>query len=223
MSRDRAWILLGAGGHAKVVLGLARALGLRVVGVCDPGLASTGEVSWRGIPVLGGDDAVASYDPRDVALLNGIGQLPGGVARRRVHERFSTDGFEFPVLVHPRATVDETAALAAGVQVMAGAIVQADASIGEGTIVNSGASVDHDCRIGRHVHIAPGAVLCGGVVVGDDAFLGAACTVLPQVGIGRAALVAAGAVLARSLDEGSAFLPHRVIAGVVARDGEQAP
>ena len=206
---ERSWILLGAGGHAKVVLGLAHALGLRVIGVCDPGLASAGETSWRGVPVLGDDRALARHDPREVALLNGIGHVPGGAARRQVHEQSVTAGFEFPTLVHPGALVDDTATLADGVQIMAGAIVQADASIGTGTIVNTGARVDHDCRIGQHVHIAPGAVLCGGVDVGDNAFLGAACTVLQQVDVGAQALVAAGAVLARALGEGAAFLPHR--------------
>lgn len=224
MSRsDRPWILLGAGGHAKVVLALAHALGMRVIGICDPGLASAGETSWRGIPVLGDDRALARHDPRDVALLNGIGQVPGGAARRRAHEQLSTDGFEFPALVHPGALVDGTATLSEGVQVMAGAIVQADVSIGKGTIVNTGARVDHDCRIGRHVHIAPGAVLCGGVVVGYNAFLGAGCIVLPQVDIGPRALVAAGAVLARALDEGAAFLPHRARADAAARAEDEKP
>jgi sugar O-acyltransferase (sialic acid O-acetyltransferase NeuD family) len=222
MSRiDRSWILLGAGGHAKVVLGLARALGLRVIGVCDPGLASAGDTSWRGIPVIGDDSALAKHDTHEVALLNGIGQVPGSATRKRIHQQLSTAGFEFPALVHPGAMVDGTATLAEGVQVMAGAVVQADASIGTGTIVNTGARVDHDCRIGQHVHIAPGAVLCGGVVVGDDAFLGAACTILPQIDIGPQALVAAGAVLARTLDECAAFLPHRIRWGAIARPREK--
>jgi sugar O-acyltransferase (sialic acid O-acetyltransferase NeuD family) len=210
MSRiDRSCILLGAGGHAKVVLGLAHALGLRVIGVCDPGLASAGDASWRGIPVLGDDRALAHHDPRNVALLNGIGQVAGSASRQRIHEQLSADGFEFPALVHPGAMVDGTATISQGVQVMAGAVVQADVSIGTGTIINTGARVDHDCRIGQHVHIAPGAVLCGGVDVGDFAFLAAACTVLPQVRIGESAIVAAGAVLAKSLGAGSAHRPHR--------------
>jgi sugar O-acyltransferase (sialic acid O-acetyltransferase NeuD family) len=221
MSRiDRPWILLGSGGHAKVVLGLAHVLGLRVIGVCDPGLASAGQASWRGIAVLGDDRALAHQDPRDVALLNGIGQVPGGAARQRIHEQLTTDGFEFPALVHPGAAVDDTAILSQGVQVMAGAVVQADVSIGAGTIINTGARVDHDCRIGQHVHIAPGAVLCGEVVVGDGAFLGAACVVLQQIDIGPRSLVAAGAVLARDLHEGAAFLPHRARVGAPSRPRE---
>jgi UDP-perosamine 4-acetyltransferase len=206
---ERPWILLGAGGHAKVVLGLAHALSLRVIGVCDPSLASAGDTSWRGIPVLGDDRALALQDPRGVALLNGIGHVPGGTARQRIHDKLSADGFEFPALVHPGAVVDGTATLSEGVQVMAGAVVQADVSIGAGTIVNTGARVDHDCRIGRHVHIAPGAVLCGGVDVGDLAFLAASCTVLPLVRVGGSAIVAAGAVLAKSLGAGGAHRPHR--------------
>ena len=39
-------------------------------------------------------------------------------------------------------------------------------SVGGNVIINTGATVDHDCRIEDAVHIAPGCHLCGGVSVG---------------------------------------------------------
>lgn len=202
-------VLLGAGGHAKVVLSLARAAGLALHGVCDPLLARQGVAQWRGLPVLGGDEALDALAPSAVALALGIGQLVQGTLRRDVYERLARRGFRFPALVHPHAWVDPSAVLADGVQVMAGAVVQADCRVGENTIVNTRASLDHDCRIGAHVHVAPGACLCGTVRVGDGAFVGAGATVLPNLTLGEHAVVAAGATLARALPPGAHHLPHR--------------
>ncbi|MDZ5456535.1 acetyltransferase [Azohydromonas lata] len=202
-------VLLGAGGHAKVVLSLVRAAGLALHGVCDPALARQGVAQWRGLPVLGGDEALDALAPSAVALANGIGQLAQGTLRRDVYERLARRGFRFPALVHPQAWVDPSAVLADGVQVMAGAVVQADCRVGENTIVNTRASLDHDCLIGAHVHVAPGACLCGTVSVGDGAFVGAGATVLPNLTLGERAVVAAGATLARSLPADAHHLPHR--------------
>ena len=200
-------VLIGAGGHAKVVLALARALGREVVGVCDPALARDGITCWRDVPVLGSDEALAAWSPDRVELINGIGQLPQGAPwRLRVHEHFTQRGFRFPALVHPAAWVDQTATLAAGVQVMAGAMLQADVTVGEYTVINTGARIDHDCLIGRHVHVAPGATLCGSVTVDAGAFIGAGATVIHGIRIGRNAVVGAGVTLVRDLSPTTTIL-----------------
>lgn len=202
-------VLIGAGGHAKVVLALARALGRNVMGVCDPVLAREAASHWRGLSVLGDDGALQALSPQHVELANGVGQLPTGPhVRQHLHERYVELGFRFPALIHPTATVDASVSVAAGAQVLAGAILQVDVVVGEFSIINTGAQLDHDCQIGRHVHVAPGAVLCGGVTVGSHTFLGAGCTILPTLDIGERCLVAAGSVLARSLRDGASFRPY---------------
>jgi len=199
-----ALILLGAGGHAKVALSLARAAGWTVVGVCDPMLATQGERTWRDVPVLGGDDALERMDPGSTKVLNGIGQTSAGASgpRGRLFAALAARGFRFPPLVHPAASVDPTATLAEGAQVMAGAVVQADCRIGRNTIINTRASIDHDCVLGADVHVAPGATLCGAVRVDDGAFVGAGATVVQGVCVGKDAFVTAGAMLSRHLGEG---------------------
>ena len=197
-------ILLGAGGHARVVLALARSLGFDVVGVCDPTI--TGQ--WQGLVVLGDDSALRAQD-RDIVLLNGLGKLPGGTRRRMVQDHWQGHGFAFPALVHPAAWVAPDAALGAGVQVMAGAVAQLGCRIGAGTIVYTRAGVDHDCTLGTDVHIGPGATLCGGVTVGDGAFVGAGATVVQGLTLGAEAVLAAGAVLVRDLGAGQTGFGQR--------------
>ncbi len=199
-------IILGAGGHAKVLLSLAQAAGHTVRGICDPGLAAKAVVEWRGIPVLGGDDVLDEINPENVSLVNGIGQLVGNDGRRHLFDRLRMKGFSFPQLVHPTAWVASTAQLREGAQIMAGVIIQPDCYIGENSIINTRASIDHDCRIGAHVHVAPGATLCGGVVVENYGFVGSGATVIQGMRIGVRAVVGAGVTLVRDLADGCMVL-----------------
>lgn len=192
-------VMLGSGGHAKVLLSLVIANGLKIHGICDPQLQRLGVVEWRGIRVLGGDEMLEHLDCKHISLINGIGQTVGSDLRRRIYELGVAKGFRFPALVHPTAFVDRSAVLADGVQVMAGAIVQADVYLGCNTIVNTRASVDHDCRVAAHVHIAPGATLCGNVQVATCSFIGAGATVIQGLAVGESSVVGAGGVMIRDL------------------------
>lgn len=207
MSADRpdtaALILLGAGGHARVLQALVQALGQRFIGVVDPVLARQGPAAWRGLAVLGDDAALLTRDPGEAGLVNGIGPVPHQRGRQAVHERMRAAGFHFPSLVHPHAWVAPDVVLADGVQVMAGAVVQPACRLGSGSTLNTGSRVDHDCEIGAHAHIAPGAVLCGGVRVHEGAFVGAGAVVLPGLSVGAGAIVAAGSTLTRDLAAGA--------------------
>lgn len=201
MTRDAMLplVLIGGGGHAKVVLSLARALGRDVVGVCDPVLAREGTACWRDVPVLGEDGALDRLPPDRVALMLGIGQLATDTLRERLYAFWRARGYGFPALVHPAAWVAPGVELGEGAQVMAGAIIQPGCKIGENSLVNTRASVDHDCRIDRDVHVAPGATLCGSVTVEAGVFIGAGATVIQGVRIGGRAVVGAGVTLVRDL------------------------
>ncbi|MCJ0972456.1 acetyltransferase [Pseudomonas sp. PS1] len=199
-------VMLGAGGHAKVLLSLIRAAEMNVVGVCDPVLAENGIRKWRGLIVLGADEALDAINPASVGLVNGIGQLAASTARRRVFERFKEKGFSFPVLVHPTAWVDESTVLSEGVQVMAGAVIQADVTVGLNSIINTSASIDHDCYLGSHIHVAPGATVCGHVNLSDFVFIATGATVIQAIHIGESAIVGAGATVVRNLGPGETLL-----------------
>lgn len=202
----RPLVLLGAGGHAKVLLALALAAGYAVEGVCDPQLAAANVSEWRGIPVLGGDDALAGLDPQKVGLINGVGQIPKQDNRCRLYGIWREKGFEFPALIHPSAWVAVDTKLADGVQVMAGVVIQPDCAIGANTIINTRASVDHDCAVGAHVHIGPGATLCGGIQVADSVYIGAGATVIHGISIGSGAIVGAGVACVRNVKVGEVVM-----------------
>lgn len=192
-------ILLGAGGHAKVVLDLLQILKRQVLGVCDPGLVDKDIQQWRGLPVLGNDAAIEQYQPDRIELANGIGSLPGNSLRRRLHDQYTRQGYCFTTLIHPSAVLGPGVKLGQGVQVMAGVIVQADTQIGDSVILNTGSRIDHDGRIGHHVHIAPGAVLSGDAWVANDCHIGPGAVIIQGVKLGEGAVIGAGTTVLSEL------------------------
>jgi len=195
----RPTVLLGAGGHARVVLALARTLGQPILGVCDPTLKVDGSAHWEGLTVLGGDETLSQFRPDEVDLLLGVGQLVRSNLRANLYYLWSSRGYSFPTLIHPAAWVASDAVLGDGVQIMAGAIIQPGCFLGSNTIINTRATVDHDCQIGADTHIAPGAVLCGGVRIGARTFIGAGTVIIQRVSVGSDAVVGAGVTLKRDL------------------------
>lgn len=196
-------ILIGAGGHARVVASMARALNISIIGVCDPALADQGQTNWNGLAVLGADSALGGYNPAQHVLLNGIGMLPSVTTRRDVHQKFQGIGWQFVTLVHPTAWVAPDVVLGVDIQVMAGAIIQPGSVLADGVIVNTRVSVDHDCSIGKHSHIAPGATLCGAITAGQGVFVGAGATVLSSINLGSGAIISAGSTITRNVAAGT--------------------
>lgn len=191
-------IVIGGGGHARVVMDALRLRGVSMLGICDPALPR-GSAGPFGVAVLGDDEAVAAYAPAQVDLVNGVGSTQSTQARRQVFETFSGRGYRFAAVVHPAAIVAADVTLDEGAQIMAGAIIQSGTAVGRDVIVNTGARIDHDCRIGDHVHVAPGATLSGGVVVGAGTHVGVAAAVIQSVTLGRNCLIGAGTVVTRDV------------------------
>ncbi len=203
-------IVIGAGGHARVLIDILRRRGEVVAAAIDANPALHGK-PLDGVPVIGGDDAVLARDPAAVLLVNGVGNIPGkgtsGLGRRRaVFERFMARGYRFMGVISPDAMVSSGAAVDSTAQVVTGAIVHPGAVIGANAIVNTGAQIDHDCILAAHSHVAPGAVLCGAVRVGAEAHVGAGAVVVPGIAIGEGAVIGAGAVVNADVPAGSMVL-----------------
>jgi sugar O-acyltransferase (sialic acid O-acetyltransferase NeuD family) len=196
--------VLGAGGHARVIIALAVALDdVDVVALFDDDPAKHG-TRVDGVPVCG---ALEEYNPSLHAerALFAIGD------NHRRRELANSLDANWVSLFHPRAWVDPTLQIGRGSVVFAGAVVQAGTRVGAHSIINSGAVVDHDCVIGDYVHIAPGTALAGGVAVGDGALIGVGAVVSPRVSVGAWARIGAGAAVVSDIAQGV------VAAGVPAK------
>lgn len=197
-------IIIGGGGHAKVLIDALRLRSVRILGIMDPALAKGTRI--LDLPVLGDDAAVDAYGPDQVDLVNALGSIHVPVQRKAIFERFSGKGYRFAAVLHPSAVIASDVELGEGVQVMAGAVIQAGSRIGRNAIVNTRASVDHDCSIGEHVHVAPGVTLSGSVSIGDLVHVGTAAVVIQGTAIGRNSMIGAGALVLEAVPEDSTVL-----------------
>jgi sugar O-acyltransferase (sialic acid O-acetyltransferase NeuD family) len=210
VNQAQSVIVVGAGGHAGVVLDVLSRCGIAVAGLTDADSGKHGKL-FAGVRVLGDDGILDKHPPVATVLVNAMGSVESMSTRQAVYERLKAKGYQFLTLVHPSAVIAPDAVLGEGVQVMAGAIIQPGARIGANSILNTGAQVDHDCQIGAHVHLSPGVTLSGAVTVGDATHVGTGATVVQGLRVGRGCLVAAGTVVTKNVADGER------VAGVPAR------
>ncbi len=189
-------VIIGGGGHAKVVIESLRASGQAVAAIVD---ADPTPREVLGVPVVGDDLKLPELKAQ------GLSQLFVAIGDNRLREKLGRKaqglGFVLVNAIHPSAVTSPSAKLGQGVAVMAGVAINADTEVGDLTIINTGVVVDHDGRLGVACHLGPACALAGGVTVGDHAFLGVGVRVIPGVTIGADTTVGAGGVVVRDLPE----------------------
>lgn len=206
MPTRRKVVVIGAGGHAKVVIDMLKSDPTVDLAGCTTKAPGT-EVS--GIPILGDDSVLQCLYEEGVQ--HAFVAIGDNRLREKLCRQTAEAGFEFVNAISPRAFIAESATLGSGIAVMAGAVIHADTHIGDYAIINTNASVDHECRIGTACHIAPGSTLSGNVTVGTGTLLGTGTKVIDGIRIGQWSVVGAGAAVVRDIPD------HCTAVGVPAR------
>ena len=199
-------LIWGAGGHAKVVLDVARSTGLFQRFVFIDNDRTRAAQPYCGCTLAGGSEQLHRFAGGAIVIAIGTNRT-----RAFCYDRARANGLRPTVLVHCKAIISRSAKIGPGTVVMPGAVVNAGAVIGENCIINTGAIVEHDCQIADHVHISPGAVLGGGVRAGLRAHVGIGAVILPGATVGEDSVVGAGAVVLREAPAGC------TVVGVPAR------
>ncbi len=194
--------VIGAGGHAKVIIDLLRAGGHDVVACLDAGREGQ---TVSGVPVLGHESEAL---PRLAAegVTAAFVALGDNRLRQKVAASVEKMGFEMLNAVGRSSVISPGARLGKGCAIMEGAVINADARVGDFAIINTNASIDHDCVIGAFAHVAPGSALAGGVVLGDGVFMGVGSRAIPGVTITDGAVIGAGAVVVRNIESSGTWV-----------------
>ena len=195
-------LVVGAGGHAKVVIDAAEAAGHTVAGVV--GMESDA-------PTILGHSVLQSADVIEAdGFIIAIGD---NVTRARFFAEYSASGLAPAVVVHPSAIIGTDVQLGGGTFIAAGVVVNTGARIGADSILNTACSVDHDCLLGSHSHVGPQAALCGAVTLGDGVLLGVGSCASPGASVGAWSVVGAGAAVVDELPGGAVYVgvPARAI------------
>ena len=198
-------VVVGGGGHAKVVISIIRRLGsYRLLGYTD--FEDRGAL--LDTPFLGSDGVLASLAAKSPKpnLALGLGQVGFGELRRELWERLRPYAMSFPPLISPDAVVNEGVSIADGTVVFDGAVINTGAQIGRGAIVNTNCTVEHDVALEDWVHVGPGATICGGTRIGACSMIGAGAVVIEGREIVADCIVGAGAIVIYDLKEPGVYV-----------------
>ncbi len=196
------FIIIGAGGHSKVVCSSLNDNDFLDVQIRDDGIQKSKK------RFLG----KAIHSPALTPNMNGT-KLHVAIGDNFIREQILMLGIERggieTSIFHPSSFIHNIDMVADGSFVACGAIVSVDSTIEIGTIINHNAVVDHDCKIGAFCHIAPGATIGGNVNIGKRVLVGSGATVLPNITIDDDSIIGSGSVVTRSISKGTTWIGNK--------------
>ncbi|MDN0069538.1 acetyltransferase [Collinsella ihumii] len=191
-------IIIGAGGHGKVVADIARLNGYEDIAFLDDD--QTKEAVF-GCPVIGPCSDYSLYHDSDFFVAIGNCEI-----RRDVQMGLTASGLHVVTLVHPFSAVASDVILGTGTVVMAGTVINPGSVLGKGCIVNTGSTVDHDCTISDYAHISVGAHVAGTVKIGQSTWIGAGAVIKNNISICSNCMIGAGAVLVNDATDAETYI-----------------
>lgn len=189
-------IIIGAGGHAKVIADIVLLNGDKLVGFLDDDEEKQGKDIYKKYRIIGKLSNIENH--KDNLFVIAIGD---NHTRAKIADSLNVNYY---TAIHPNAIIADTVKIGEGTVVMAGAIINPDTAIGKHCIINTQCSIDHDNRIGDYVHVSPGAHLAGTVSVGDYSWICTGATIINNTSIKNDIIIGAGAtVISDAVESGT--------------------
>ena len=188
-------VILGAGGHGRVVADVALLFGYKEVMFLDDSAECTVKTSGK----------ISDY-LKYISNSDFFVSIGNNTVREKITNDLINNGANIATIIHPSAVIGSRVSLGIGTVVMAGAVINCDTKIGNGVIINTCASVDHDCTIRDYCHISVGSHLAGTVTVGKSSFIGAGATVINNVFICENCMIGAGALVVKDIKENGTYI-----------------
>lgn len=194
-------IIVGVGGHGKVVADIIKLNGDEVIGYID-------DKSPELLPeynIIGNTDSIGI---EDCWYFVSIGNCD-------IRERLMSKEAKWYTAIHPTAIIAEGVEICEGTCVMANVVINPGAFIGRGVIVNTATTVDHDCQIHDYVHIAPGVHISGTVKIDKGTWIGVGSIVSNNINICGGCMIGAGTVVVNDINEAGTYVgvPAKKIRG----------
>ena len=188
-------IIIGAGGHAKVIADIVIKSGDKLLGFLDD--CKTGKVIGD-YEVIGKTTDVLNFSD-DTEFIIGIGN---NRVRKDISEKYNLKWY---TAVHPSSQIGLDSTVGEGSCVMANSVISPNCKIGCHCIINTAAVVEHDSVIGDYVHISPNATLCGTVSVGNLCHIGAATVVRNNISIADDVIIGAGGAVVKDINKSGVY------------------
>ena len=189
-------IIIGAGGHGKVIADIALKIGYTNIVFAD----DNAEGFCMNFPISYKISEIESQDDGNTDFVIAIGN---NKVRKQISEEHRLN---YVTLVHPSAQIGINVNIGVGTVVMATAVINPCATIGKHCIINTSAIVEHDNVIENYVHISPNAALGGTVHIGEETHVGIGATVKNNINICKNCVIGAGAVVVKNINKSGIFV-----------------
>lgn len=189
-------VIVGAGGHGKVIADNALRNGYKDIFFVDDYLKG----ECMGFEIIGTHADIEALDNGATDFVIGIGNND---SRKLIAEKYNVNWVS---IIHPSAQIATNVAIGLGTVVMAGAVVNACATIGEHCIINTCAVVEHDNVIKDFVHISPRAAIGGSVVIEEQSHIGIGASVKNNINICSNCIIGAGAAVVANIEEQGIYI-----------------
>ena len=193
---DKKVVIIGAGGHGKVIADIVRKNGDTVECFLDD--AYTEDTDFYGSKILGKAERYKDFP--DCYFIIAIGN---NVIREKIANMLDCKWY---TAVHPSAQISDSVKIGEGTCVMANAAINADTVVGNHVIVNTSSVIEHDCKIGDFSHISPRATVCGVTTIGKSVWIGAGATVKNVLTICDGVTVGVCAAVIHSIQESGIYV-----------------
>ncbi len=189
-------VIIGAGGHAKVIADIVEKLQDKLLGFLDDKL-ETGKKVICDYKVLGKIEKCLQLQKQDenIEFIIAIGN---NQVRKEISNKYKLNYY---TAIHPSAHIGLEVIIGEGTVVMANACINSSVKIGKHCIINTGAIIEHDNIIENYVHTSPNVALGGTVKIGEDTHIGIGATVKNNIEICNNCVIGAGAVVVKNIEE----------------------
>lgn len=194
-------VLLGSGGHAKIVLDILGEMGkYRILGITTNDKNHKGH--FFGYPILG-DDAILQNLMKEgvIKVAIGIGGFVDNKLRKRIYSKVKALGLKVVSAIHPSAVISKSVLLGEGNVIFPGVVINPDVRIGNNVIIATGSTIDHESIIEDHVLISAGVTVGGNSIIQEGALIALGSKVVSGIKVGKHACVAAGAVVVENIGD----------------------
>ena len=185
-------IIIGAGGHSKVISDIIKLSGDILVGYLDDSKSGT----FCDGNIIGTTDDIGTHDCLYFVA----------IGNNEVRERLMKHGVRWYTAIHPSAVIASDVIIDEGTAIMANAVINSGSKIGRGVIINTAATVDHDNIINDFSHIGPGAHLAGTVHIGEKVWIGIGANIINDISICSGTVVGAGAVVIKNIVNNGTYI-----------------
>ena len=196
-------IIIGSGGHAKVVADiiLTRKIdlneNLKIIGFLDDNFKNLKYDNIFNIPILGDLSNIEKFsNNKDYFFIIAIGS---NKVREEISKKYPE--LNYYIAIHPRSIISREVEIGSGTVVMANVVINPNSTIGKHCIVNTSSVIEHDNKLGDYVHISSNATLCGGVSIDNNSWVGAGSVIRQQIHIGKDVIVGANSVVVKDIED----------------------